>query len=261
MYFRYAISGASSLCSKPRIRVHVGRHATTIVAALLASAFCPTVLADDRLPTAIERSVMETVGFMEAHPDMRFRIQGQKEMEDGRWSEAFASFKRASRYADKVSQAMVAEMLWSGQGMESDRSLAYAWMDLAAERGYEGFVVHRERYWARLDPEERRRAVELGEGLYSEYGDAVARPRLSVVMRRSLLRTMGGRPSLVGRQTAVDARLENGESRSFHLHQYYAPRLWKESEYTRIQDAQWERIPTVNVGNVEQVHEGGSKDD
>lgn len=223
--------------------------------------FHPAALADTRLPTAAERLVMQTEGFLNGHPDLRYRQRGQREMDAGRLSEALTNFMRASRYADKVSQATVAEMLWTGFGVERDRPLAYAWMDLAAERGYEGFTIHRERYWARLDADERKRAVDLGEALYNEYGDVVARPRLASFMRRKLHMTMGGRPSVVGRSGSVSARIDNDDMQTFHFHDYYALRLWNESRYTEIQDAQWERISRVDVGDVERVRPQGANSD
>lgn len=220
--------------------------AATITAGLPA-------LADDRLPTAYERGVMETTGFLDAHPDVRYRIQGQDALHAGRPSVALGRFRQAALYADKVSQAMIAEMLWKGEGAEIDRAFAYAWMDLAAERGYEGFVVHRERYWARLDETERARAIDIGGSLYEKYGDAVARPRLARVMHRARQRTVGGRISMLGRYSDLFARSEDGTTRVFQMNEYYSARLWDESRYQAIQDARWERTPNVDVRAIEQV--------
>src|SRR3546814_6828921 len=80
-------------------------------------------------------------------------------------------FLRAARYADKPSQAMVAEMHWRGLGVPQDRELGYAWMDLAAERMYPNFVIKRERYWQLLDADQRSNAIERGQQLLAEYGD------------------------------------------------------------------------------------------
>lgn len=215
-------------------------------------------MADDRMPTAYERGVMETTGFLDAHPDMRYRIQGQRELDAERLSAAFELFRRASRYADKVSQAMVAEMLWSGTGVPVDRAAAYAWMDLAAERGYEGFVVHRERYWARLNTDERVRALDVGAALYKFYGDEVARPRLARIMHGAKLRTVGARLSMLGRYSDLFARTEEGTTRVFQMNEYYSPKLWDESMYQAIQDATWERIPSVQVGEVVAAEHPGS---
>src|SRR3546814_17375883 len=75
------------------------------------------------------------------------------------------------------SQGMVAEMLWNGDGVERDRALADAWMDLAAERGYAGFHGLRERYWSALDEAGRARALEAGQEVYAHSGPAAPTPR------------------------------------------------------------------------------------
>src|SRR5690606_37356868 len=97
-----------------------------------------------------------------------------------------------------ASQAMVGEMLWKGQGTPVDRPLAYAWMDLAAERGYRGFLGFRERYWEQLDEVEREQAVSQGQAVYARYGDAVAQPRIAAVLRRARSQVTGSRTGFVG---------------------------------------------------------------
>ena len=136
---------------------------------------------------------MMSAGFLTSHPDLRLRLNGQERLKRGEPADAFLFFRRAAWYGDKPSQGMVAEMLWTGQGVERDRPQAYAWMDLAAERGYEGFVVHRERYWAALDAAERERAIEIGKEVYAKYGDAASEPRLAAVLRRERARQTGRR--------------------------------------------------------------------
>src|SRR5690606_35047968 len=118
--------------------------------------------------------LMIRAGFLSSHPDLRHRMRGLKEFKDGNLEDAFRFFQRAAFYADKPSQGMVAEMLWSGQGVPQDRALAYAWMDLAAERGYATFLGARERYWNALDESERERAISEGQAVYAKYGDAAA---------------------------------------------------------------------------------------
>src|SRR5690606_25562983 len=125
-----------------------------------------------------------TDGFLSAHPDLRWRREGIQAYEDGDHDAALSFFQRAARYADKPSQAMVAGMYSAGNGTAVDRTIAYAWMDLAAERLYPDFVVFRERYWNGLDEAERAAAVLRGQAIYAEYGDAVAKPRLETVLRR-----------------------------------------------------------------------------
>src|SRR5690606_22663884 len=94
-----------------------------------------------------DRNLLENRVFDEGHPDLKWRVEAIRAMEKGRKREAFELFKRAASYADKPSQAMVAEMYWTGTGALRNRPLAYAWMDLAAERGYTKYLARREYIW------------------------------------------------------------------------------------------------------------------
>ena len=98
-----------------------------------------------------------TAGFLAAHPDIHYRTKGMQAIDAGRPADALRYFMRAAFYADKPSQAMIAEMLWNGEGQAKDPALAYAWMDLAAERKYTLFVQQRERYWKAMDDAARAR--------------------------------------------------------------------------------------------------------
>ena len=68
--------------------------------------------ADPTIDPALMRA-----GFLSGHPDLRFRLLGLDEFKQGKMEDAFKFFQRAAYYADKPSQGMVAEMLWSGQGV------------------------------------------------------------------------------------------------------------------------------------------------
>ena len=110
-----------------------------------------------------------TDSFLRYHPDLKHRLTGLEYLEQGAALEAYREFEKAARYADKMSQGMVAELLWTGAVEGADRAVAYAWMDLAAERGYRTFIVQRERYWDALDAGQRERALEVGQAIYAEY--------------------------------------------------------------------------------------------
>lgn len=136
---------------------------------------------------------LRTGGSLYAHPDFRWRMEAMQAIEDGKETLARSYLQRAARFADKPSQALLAEMLWTGRGGRIDRPRAYAWMDLAAERGWVAFVAHRERYWAALDPGEREQAIDVGRPLYDEYGDDVAKERMARWLERELRRSTGSR--------------------------------------------------------------------
>ncbi|MCA0197205.1 MAG: hypothetical protein LCH59_03675 [Proteobacteria bacterium] len=197
--------------------------------------------------------------FQTYHPDVRYREQAMKLYREGRYEEALRRFEHAARYADKPSQAMLAEMYWQGRGAPADRVLAYAWMDLSAERDYPDFVRFRERYWEQLDADERAQARIRGQAMLDEYGDAVARPRLEAWLRRGLTSATGSRTGYVSGALQVTAYSTSGEAYSFHGHEYYADSYWKPREYWRLQDEIW-RAPVrerVDVGAPETVRGTG----
>lgn len=78
--------------------------------------------------------VVNSEAFQRGHPDVRWRNLGATKYQKKRYREAVAHFRDAARYGDKPSQAMLALMLWNGDGIETDRVQAYAWIDLASER-------------------------------------------------------------------------------------------------------------------------------
>ncbi len=205
-------------------------------------------------PDPSQDKAMVTAGFLSGHPDLRFRLLGLEKRDAGKQEDALAYFRRAAYYADKPSQGMVAEMLWNGIGAPADKPAAYAWMDLAAERGYEGFLDLRERYWARLDEAQRARAVELGQEIYARYGDEAALPRISTAIQR-------GRKAMTGSRTGVAGNLKiyiPGHAGSMELidgSKFYDSRFWDPRQYLAWHDAIWAkpRVARVDIGGVESM--------
>lgn len=202
---------------------------------------------------------MIAAGFLSSHPDLRFRLAGLEQFKKGEYKDALSSFQRAAYYADKPAQGMVAEMLWSGQGAAQDRVLAYAWMDLAAERGYAVFVDMRERYWGAMTKDERLRVAAEGEAVYARYGDVVAQPRLATVLRRGSRNVTGSRTGAVGSLTIIipgpGGDIES-EGSSIDGSTFYNPKYWDPKQYYAWHDSIWMKPPRmghVNVGDVEKV--------
>lgn len=197
-----------------------------------------------------------SAGFLTAHPDLRYRLLGLEEMKQGKFEDAFRFFRRAAFYADKPSQGMVAEMLWNGRGIERNPPLAYAWMDLAAERGYAGFLGLRERYWNALTAEQRSQALAQGQEIYATYGDAAAQPRLAVVLRRERRRLTGSRTGFAGNvQIYVPGP---GGFEQIDGTKFYDERYWDPKQYQAWHDSIWmkPRVGRVSVGEMEHVREG-----
>ena len=217
---------------------------------MLAAALAATTgAAQARHPEAPpDERVVGSQGFLSAHPDLRWRLEGQKEYGKGNAELALQYFRRAARFADKPSQGMIAEMLWNGEGAPQDRPAAYAWMDLAAERAYRPMLIRRELFWKALTPAERERAIQVGEALYAEFGDDVAQPRLEKKLRSERNRVTGSRTGFVGSLQIVIPTLSgdltvDGSS-------YYHPDYWEPERYWTWQEKGWKDPPrgVVDVG-------------
>ena len=234
-----------------------------LATALLGTACIAQATQDSAQPSKdqLKSARVLTEGFLRYHPDIKHRLEGLKQLDEARPGDAYQAFKRAAKYGDKVSQAMVAELLWAGAVGEGDRATAYAWMDLAAERGYEVFVAKREQYWAALDAAERQRALEVGQGVYAEFGDDVAKPRLETILKRGRWQMTGSR---VGFKGALDIRIPGpgGLPVSISGEEFYDDKLWKAEQYFAWQDRTWGGPPvgTVTVGDIDAEEAGDAKD-
>lgn len=204
-------------------------------------------------PDPTEDPLMITAGFLSWHPDLRFRLHGMEAIKQQEFENALKFFQRAAFYGDKPSQGMVAEMYWTGQGTDKDPVLGYAWMDLAAERGYRGFLGLRERYWKALDVQQREQAIEQGQALYARYGDAAAQPRIAAQLRR-------GRSQVTGSRTGFSGNLKilvpgPGGFESIDGSKFYDERYWDPKQYQQWHDSIWAepRVGKVDIGEIEQM--------
>lgn len=199
-----------------------------------------------------------TEAFLAAHPDLRWRREGLHHYTHGRYAEAIAQFQRAAHFADKPAQAMVAEMHWEGRGVPVDRPLAYAWMDIAAERMYANFLILREKYWSQLTPAEQVESLQRGKALLAEFGDAVAKPRLEKVLKREGRHATGSRVGFVGALRIIpNTGPMAGMGLTLDGTEYYAKQYWQPDRYWELQDRVWKAPSTgrVDVGDVEVVRD------
>jgi hypothetical protein len=205
-----------------------------------------------RDPTA--DPVLIAAGFLNGHPDLRFRLAGLDAYRKKEHAKALKLFRNAGYYSDKPSQAIVGEMLWIGLGAPRDRPLAAIWMELAAERGYASFVEKRDQYLAALSPAEQGRMRQQRNAIRAEYADAVAERRLERVLRRERGKMTGSR---VGSQTSPVQISVPGYG-SIDSTRFYDPQYWDPRQYRQWHDAFWMdlKIGQVSVGDVETVREG-----
>jgi hypothetical protein len=215
---------------------------TLAFAILLAAGAAP---AAGQALTKAEQDALRPIS--EYHFDQVFRENGFEAYRRGDFDWARRHFLSAARYADKASQLALSTLYANGEGVPRDRALAYAWADLAAERGFAKFVARREQLWSELDAAERERALAEGAALYAEYGDAVAKPRHQKMLDRAVFRTMGRRPSLRG---AVDTFVYSGCSGARNpgggllaggcfVPNYFDDENWESEDYWRVQDSVW----------------------
>ena len=212
----------------------------------------PVAASDGVQPDREDQQVMSSWAFLNAHPDLKFRREGWLAYEEGDFEQARTHFLASAGFADKLSQAMLAEMAWTGRGQPVDRPLGYAWADLAAERGYPQFVVLRESYWSALDPAEREHAIERGQSLLAEYADEVARPRMAGDLRKARRQMIAGRPN---RSAVVRIPGKGGLWTTIRGHDFYANKFWEPKYYEAWTDAVWTEPPRgkVEVGAPERV--------
>ncbi|MGE0082630.1 MAG: hypothetical protein AB7U81_15225 [Thiohalomonadaceae bacterium] len=220
-----------------------------------AFAHAANAAAGTAAPVAEGRDVQATMAsktYLDAHPDLKFRVEGFHALEQGRFDEARAHFTRAASYADKPSQAILAELAWRGIGKPVDRVLGYAWSDIAAERGYPAFVAQRERYWSQLSADEQSRAIEIGQPLMAEHGDAAAKPRIARHLRLARRYMFTGRPR---KDVTVVVPSPSGQQMVVRGHDFYANRFWDPEDYQSWVDSTWSnpRQGQVEIGELEQA--------
>jgi uncharacterized protein len=204
-------------------------------------------------PDPVADPLLITAGFLSHHQDIKYRLLGLEEYKKQNFEKALRYFRRASFFADKPSQGMVAEMYWKGEGAPRDPVQAYAWMDLAAERGYRGFICLRERYWSSLSETERARAIQEGQAVYARFGDAAAKPRYELGLRQGRREMTGSRTGF-RRNVQIEIQSPAG-SQSIDGSKFYDERYWDAKKYWAWQDKIWmkPRIGNVSIGDIETV--------
>lgn len=197
-------------------------------------------------------AALNTTGFLSYHPDIRWRNEAIGHYDRGDFVGAIRDLLRSAKYADKGSQGLLAEMHWKGLGTAANRPLAYAWMDLAAESGYQEFVILRERYSSELSEIERAAALEIGKEVYAVYGDEVAKPRLTKLLNRGRRQVTGSRTGYRG-ALQIALRMPGGGWFTMTGDEFYADEFWKPEIYLEWKKQVWREAQkgTVEVGPLE----------
>lgn len=208
--------------------VHLARTAFLLLAMPLAA------------PAIAEGSLWRT------HPDLNYRAAGLKAYTANKHEEAVQNFLESAKYADKGSQAMLAEMFWLGLGVDRDPALGYVWADLAAERGYPVLVAKREAYREQLDATQRARVEAIGASFYAEYGDDVAKKRLEKILRAArgnVGSRVGGPSNAVAMEVSgFDGLAAGGGFMGRIDSQVFNTKYWNPTQYWAAQDRAWHSV-------------------
>jgi hypothetical protein len=243
-----------------------------LVLASLVLAPAAGAASDMEAPAPNERMLVRDNfgGFLESQPDLLHYRMGLEAYRDGDAAAAMRHFLIAARYADKPSQALVAQMYWDGIGVSRDRALAYAWMDLAAERGNGRLLAMREHYWESLDEAQRADALERGQRVYAQYGDDVAQRRIEFVLRRKKNQIAGSRTGYTGNATVLALVPGAGPNHAsaegispaevpplsaMAAASFYHPTYWQPERRYAWRDQQWEREFRVGTNGNARVGE------
>lgn len=168
------------------------------------------------------------------HPNELWRVRALRALKLGQVERAVDAFRMAAGYADKYSQHALSLLYWHGAGVARDRALAYAWSDLAAERGYRDLLLVRERMWSELGEAERNRARELGPDMYARFGDVVAQPRMEWELRKARVRVTGSRLGFEMDRVQFPDNLHDVDPRDV-----FARERWKPADYWEAEGRTW----------------------
>lgn len=190
-----------------------------------------------------------------AHPDLFYRDLGVQAYQAGDKTRAVKLLQKAAGYADKPAQAMLAAMYWNGDGIPRDRPRGYAWMDLAADRGYRDLLIQREHYWGQLSAAERKQAISTGRRVYAGYNNERGLRKLDLALKQAADRATGSRTGFGGSNLTVRLRggaagpalAPKGGTGPTELGgtpvrgtDYYATQLWSAAPYAKLKDQVWE---------------------
>lgn len=220
---------------------------TMTLAALLAITVLGAGLADARPVTG--NTHQHAPGTL-AHDD------GNRAYRDGMFREALVKFLESAYWADKLSQYNLGVMHYHGEGVERDPAMAWAWFELAAERGYPQMTGAATAVWKELDDDARERAQTLHADLESRYGDRVALERTAKVMEREWRNRTGSRVGAAsGNLQVMDRTMPMGMSESGE--KYYAQERWDYRQIVEIEKRIFDNLSRgrVEVGDLEAIGE------
>ena len=128
-------------------------------------------------------------------------------------------------------------------------------LDLASKSGIHRLITALEERGFIRRLAHRARALEIGPGLYAEFGDEVAKTRLERELRFAKRNTTGSRVGSVGALTIVIPT--PGGSEVVDGTAFYDEKFWNIDQYVQWQDNDWKQHGegTVDVGEITDLGE------
>lgn len=190
------------------------------------------------------------------HPDQFGEFAGLRYYAHHDYKGALKYFKIGALYADKLSQLSIGLMYLNGEGVGKDPATAFAWLEIAAERGYPEFEATRDRVKASLTPDQLQRADKIHAALAAKYGDAVAQPRMAKQLRLTQMQITGSHTGFDSGITQLSTKSTCGPTVAVGGDitpqagcggpSMYAKSRWDPKTYFASRDAEWKA--TVSVG-------------
>lgn len=188
-------------------------------------------------------------------PGTRPHNEALNAYEQGRYGDAIRKFRESARWADKVSQYNLGVMYALGEGTKPDPATAWAWFELAAERGYPQMVKAAKGAWEALDEMGQARALSVLEELRPEYGDAVALERTKKFMDRERRDVTGSRVGFVGNMRVRTRTMPEGMD--VDGKDFYAAERWDYESIVELEGRVFDNLASgrVEVGEMEKVED------
>ena len=128
------------------------------------------------------------------NPGLALYHEAVRHYQNNDYSQAFEDYEESAHWGNKLSQFNLGTMYYNGVHVSRDSARAWAWIKLAAERGYPQLVEMEKAIWTELDDTQRARAERVFESeLQPEYGDDVALPRMERFVNRRYRSATGSR--------------------------------------------------------------------
>lgn len=171
------------------------------------------------------------------NPGLQLYYEAVRHYENRNHAQAFEDYEESAHWGNKLSQFNLGTMYYNGIHVGRDPARAWAWIKMAAERGYQQLIDMEEAIWDELDDAQRTRAERILEReLLPEYGDAVALPRMERFVNRRYRSATGSRLGGVAGSNPVWVQPRDQVQSTGDV--YYGEENWRVDRWLE-QEAAW----------------------